>query len=76
MQVDWNDRDGLPGVGEEIAGVPQQFDSGLLLELQSEVGHFIEHGVALLQTGSFRRDVAVMERPVLDTFTIRQIHLS
>lgn len=31
----------LPWMSEKVAGIPQQFDSGLLLKLQSQIGHFV-----------------------------------
>lgn len=58
-------------MSEEVASVPQQLDASLLLEFQSEFGHFVEHGVALLQTGTFWCYVTVMERPILDTCTAK-----
>lgn len=40
----------LPWVGKEVAGDPQNFDAGLLLELEGQVCDFIQVLVGLLQS--------------------------
>lgn len=49
-------------MGKEIAGDPQHLDSGLSLQLESQVCYFIQIPVGLLQGGALRGHVPVENR--------------
>lgn len=49
-------------MGKEIAGDPQHLDSGLSLQLESQVCNFIQIPVGLLQGGALRGHVPVENR--------------
>ena len=64
---------GVDRVSKEVACGPEQLDSCLLLELESEVCHLVKVPVGLLEGTAHRRDVPVMERVKLDEIKVCMI---
>lgn len=47
-----------PSVGEQVAGDPQNLNSSLILQLESQICDFIQVPVGLLQGGAFRSHIS------------------
>lgn len=47
-----------PSVGEQVAGDPQNLNSSLFLQLESQICNFIQVPVGLLQGGAFRSHIS------------------